>query len=364
MRVHSIETIPPVFEYDAYLPVEADDRHQESVETSMSPVFEVRAVRSVGTGMRLSRTRGRAPAFGVVRNLRPLGGTEDFTFLLETPGMASRIATVSPQIAEVLSDNSVMQNPQTLARKGWFTLRRTTVTFVPDPTQEPWINDVWLPTARIHRPARRGCRSMFSAAQTKASEFDASFDFGPVWVGGNVKFTVTQQQDLPASQTCKEAKLKATLTVLFGQTLVDGQVVSDGTRLILSNPRPETWTYEDIDRDEDGCGLPVDQAPKLGQIERNLMGASGGDKDAPTDRFGIATELSGRVSLSVGFSPYGQPLKIGVAYSRSCEYKCEIATTMMPGAHYLGYQPHSDNPFERCWSVLEQQKRRAASIKK
>jgi hypothetical protein len=37
------------------------------------------------------------------------------------------------------------------------------------------------------------------------------------------------------------------------------------------------------------------------------------------------------------------------------EYKCEIATMMMPGAHYLGCQPYSNNPFERCWSVLEQQ---------
>lgn len=357
MRVHSVESVPPVFQYDAYLPVSVGDPagtrlpYREEVGT-----FEVRSVREVGGGLPASRFSGFEPAFGLLSSIEPDQDTGDIAFLLNIPGFAARTGRASPELAKVLEGNVVLQNPQILSQTGRFRLRRDIVSFIPDPTQEPWQDEVWLPTARIHRPDIPGCSSMYSAMNTSEDEYEASFDFGPVGVGGNVTFGFTYQQDLPATESCKEIAVPAKLTVLFGQTVVNGEVVSDGARFIISEVRDQDWEFHDIDPQGHNCSWDMERIPSASRCERNLMRATGKSDDAPKETFEIHKQMSGRASLSLGLSTHGQSLKVGIGYTRTCSVKCRIATTMMPGARYMTYLPTPADPLERCWSVLERRK--------
>jgi hypothetical protein len=354
LRVHSITENPPQFGYEAVVPLAEDEPGFEGLgSVDLSPIFEVRSIRTSGAGIGWRQRAQFPPAIGVVTGIDEVPDSGDIDFVIDTPGVGMRIGRASQEISEFLTPYTLVQDPQKLRRLKRFRLSKRWVEFEEDPTQEPWEESIWLPVARIHRPKFRGCQSTYSATEVTSTGYDAQFDFGPAAIGGDSEFSVTLSKDLPATRTCKEAAIKATLTVLFGRTLVDGEVVSEGTRVVVDDVQPKVFQYRDIEPHDDQCGwarreIPPDRVT----ADKNLLRATGKEGDAPTERFGIATKASGRVGLTLGFNASGVPLRVSVAYKRSCEHRCEISTRTMPGAHYLGYQPELGNPLEQCWTVL------------
>lgn len=295
--------------------------------------------------------RGRSIRYSMFADQRitPSGEME---LLITGPSGGTAELRLSSQAKSDLAENAAfLLEPDILSRIGkGVHFHGIPIEFVPDPAQEAWTNDVWLPIARIHRPAFPGCHSEYTVINSQVNSYSADFSFKGLGAKGSLKFTVDYTRTYPAEATCKEACVGAKLSMLWGTTIVAGQPLSYGTRVKVWDIDTSRRAYRDLPAHFDLCGWSEAQAPPEGRTFENLTGATGGSGDAPGDESKIGTEIAGTVSVGIDFG--GSPVTLSIAYSRSCSYETALKTTYMPGASYLGYRPRADNVMEKCWTIL------------
>jgi hypothetical protein len=349
MRITSIEEHPPQYSYEALLPIE--DTHPDWGRSGARSTVEVLSVRGF-RGAVPSRVRQSHATFGIVTDVRPMKNFDEVELTLDSPGRTTAFARVSASDTAKLPQDTIVQSPQILMKRGVkLRLRPVTVEFSPDPYHEPWISDVWLPIARVHRPDRDGCMTTLTVTNTKITDYSVGFNFAGYGIGGDVSFSAVLRRTMPASATCKEARVKAKLTVLFGTTLVDGVPVANGARLILSDVDERKRGYADLPKAGHGCGRTEDQLPKSAVLSWwDTTEASGGREDTPDDAMKIGRQTSG--SVSVGLDLGKIPLSVSLAYTRTSVHEAELDTWFAPGASYFGYTVPPTNQVEKFWTVV------------
>ncbi|MGC2373163.1 MAG: hypothetical protein WA484_04730 [Solirubrobacteraceae bacterium] len=341
-RVHSVDiTSGQPDQYTAFLPIAEDAPDLWGDIGSDQPIFDAEVIKAP----RSSRVaRGRPTLLYSALEV-------DDDLVLEGPGLQTAVLRVDPDAKEFLSGPAAIVPSKILGRVGpGIRLRGIPIRFEPDPAQEPWSASIWLPVAYIHRPNRRNCKSVYTLTDKNISTYDAQFLVGGSGVKGQAKFSVEFTRELPASKTCKEAKIRATVSVVFGTVYLGDKPIFHGTQIEITDIDPDDREYADIPAECDQCGWPIEQAPKLKQTIEHLRGATGGVDDAPVDRYKIEREVAG--TMSVGLELNRLPISMSLAYTRTCAYTSTLETRLMPGADYLGYLPRLENPLEKCWTVL------------
>lgn len=350
MRVHSLsESAPQPESFLAYIavPAEAEEREGRWGESDLGPSFEVEVIKSA-TGLRRTplSTHLLMSSVTEVRDA-PEGAVE---LVLSGPGVKDTVLRAEAGTEEYFAGEAVVLEPQLLGTIGaGIRLHPVKVEFAPDPAQDPWDSDVWLPVARVHRPARRGCSSVYTTTDRQSVTHSANFSVGGMGGGGYTNFTVEFTREYPAKAKCKEARVLAELEVRFGTTLIDGNAVAYGTRVTVRNVRPEERGYADIPPEVDFCGWPPEKMPRAGRVSWDLHEATGAEGDTPGDTMKIGREAAGTLSVGVTFGRV--PVTLSMAYTRACAKDSMVETRFAPGAKYLGYTPHSGSALERCWTI-------------
>jgi hypothetical protein len=347
VALSSINEIPErPLEYEAFLPM---SEGEESVLAGpASPFFEVRLVS--GHGLSTGRLMtGVIPRVGVVQSLVAHDEDADYDLTLTSPGIDETVFRVSSDVTNYISENDVILQPVTLGEASRVRLRKVKVQFVPDPTIDPWHFPVFLPLARIHRPSIRGCVTTYSVATTKVQTYEADFSFGGSGLGASVEFRSTLKRTYSASASCKEVRVPAQAAIVYGTTLMNGEPVSDGTRVHIFGVEDRT-IYADLKPELDQCGWDVSRIPQQTVTDDDLSSATGERDDSMTDERTITRKGSGKIALGVDLGKV--PFKVSASYSRSCEHEVIVTTTYMPGWRYVGYLPQLINQDEKCFTVV------------
>ncbi len=345
--VHSVEETEAPLSFTAYLPVGEDEEPTGPLLSSDSPMFDIEFHRSMRT---LGLSSSPLPRLSVVKSVEAAPESR-IEVVLEGPGSGHAVLMAPSEADEYLSEGTVLLEPERLKKiRGGIILRGIEISFVPDKYQDPWSSVVWLPVARVHRPHRRRCSSVYTVVDSTVAEYDARFSLGGIGGLGGTKFSVQFTESYPATAACKEAKVEARIEIVYGTTVVGGEPIQQGYRVKVTDVKPENTAYEDISAALDCCGWPQNRTPRQGRTLRNLSGATGGKGDAVTTGFRIARETHGTLTVGVDFGRV--PATLSISCSRSCAHEVEVQTTLMPGADYLAYRPRPDNLLERCWTVL------------
>jgi len=346
--VHSVEEPPDEPEsFVAFVPVLEEDR--PSVEGIDAPIFEAEVIQASPAAGTVPR--GRSIRYSLFAE-SSVGDTGDLDVLLAGPSGEKTEIRVDPEAQQHLSDDvAFILDPEFLGRTGRHIFRRASVEFVPDPAQDAWQSDTWLPIARIHRPSHPGCTGVYTATDAEADTYEAGFALAGLGAKGQLRFGVTLQRTYQAEATCKEACVYAKIAIIFGTTYVDKVPFAYGNRVKVWDIDPERRMYRDIPVAFDQCGWSEEKMPPQGRTIDDLRDATGGANDGLADEVAISREVSGTMSLGVEFS--GTPVTLSVGYTRTCSHESSLQTHFVPGAGYLGYLPRIDNPLEKCWTVLD-----------
>lgn len=345
--VHSVEEPPEEPEsFVAYVPVlEEDTSPWEDIDV---PIFEAEVVRASPAASAVPR--GRSIRYSLFAE-PSVGPTGDLDVLLAGPSGETTEIRVAPEVRQHLPDDvAFILEPEFLGRTGRHTFRGADVEFVPDPAQDAWRSDVWLPIARIHRPKHPGCTAVYTAKNSEADTHEAGFAIAGLGAKGQLRFGVTMQHTYQAEATCKEACVYAKIAIIFGTTYVDKIPFVYGNRIKVWDIDPTRRAYRDIPAVFDQCGWSEEKTHPEGRTVDHLRDATGGRDDGLSDAVTISRETSGTMSLGVEFS--GTPVTLSVGYTRNCSHEAALQTQFVPGADYLGYLPRIDNPLEKCWTVL------------
>jgi hypothetical protein len=346
VAIESIRELPErPLQYEALLPI---DDAAEGAEIGSSPAFEVQVLRGHQI-IHGSAMMGLAPRAGVVSSLVANDDSADLDLTLLSPGLPETVLRVSSEVANYVSPDDIVLQPVVLGEAGWFRFKRVKIEFIPDPMVEPWDFPVFLPLARVHRPEFKDCVTTYSVSESNTKTYEADFNFGGLGAGASVAFTSTLKRTYSASATCKEVRVPARASIVYGTTMMNGQPVSDGTRVHIYGVENKIG-YADIKPELDQCGWEVSRIPDQELTEANLSGATGGKDDSMQDDMTVGRQGSGKVSLGVDLGKI--PFKISTTYSRDCAYEVDVSTTFMPGADYIGYHPQLVNLQEKCWSVI------------
>ena len=348
-RVHSIEE--PAEEPDsfmAYVPIAEDETSPMGDIELQGPVFEAEVVRASQSAGAIPRGRSIRYSVFAEPQIRPTGDMD--VFLAGPHGETTELRVSQEDHQFVADDAAFLVEPELLGRTGWQAFRGAPIEFVPDPAQDPWRADVWLPVARIHRPAHSGCTAVYTTLDTDVDTYDAGFVIAGLGAKGKLEFTVTFKRTYPAEASCKEACVHAKAEIAFGTTYVGNKPFVYGTRVRISDIDPDRRAYRDIAPAFDQCGWSEAKAPPAGRTVEHLSGATGGKGDAPDDELTIGKQVAGTMSVGVEFA--GSPVSLSVGYARTCAHTTALRTQFMPGADYLGYHPRIDNLLEKCWTVL------------